>query len=215
MQRFLVVDDHRLFLEGMRHLLGQLDGDIELDLAVSVAHALQHLDGGKKYDLLLLDIELPGMNGFKLIQSLRKRNIVLPIIVVSSTTEISTVRRCMELGALGFIHKNTSSSEMVAAIEKVLAGEISLPEPFASELALVEQANEKSVLAPAKLQEVGERQFEVLQLIDQGLSNKQISSVLAISEATVKYHIGILFKHFCVRNRTACLAKARDSGLLA
>jgi len=214
MKRFLVVDDHRLFLEGMRHLLQKLGDEIELDLSVSVASALLRFDQGHQYDLLLLDLELPEMDGFMLIESLHQRNIIVPMIVISSTTDISVIRRCMALGVSGFINKNAFADDMIFAIKRVLAGEISLPQNYLDELDTVALVDKQKALAPAAIQPVGVRQREVLSLINRGMSNKQIANVLSISEATVKYHIGILFKHLEVRNRTACLAKARQQGML-
>lgn len=214
MQKFLVVDDHRLFLEGMRHLLKKVGDDIALELSTSVADALLRIDQGARYDLLLLDIELPEMDGFAMIESLNQRSIVVPIIVISSTTDVSVVRRCLTLGASGFINKNSSIDDMVTAIKRVLAGEIALPQNYLDQLEVIGSNDKQKIIVPAAVQTIGERQREVLSLIDRGMSNKQIANILSISEATVKYHIGILFKYLEVRNRTACLAKAREEGLI-
>lgn len=214
MQKFLVVDDHRLFLEGMRHLLAQLGDAVSLDLSASVSDALLKIDQGNHYELLLLDIQMPEMDGFSLIESLNQRNIVVPIILVSSTTDFSKIRRGIELGASGFINKNASVDEMLESIKTVLAGGISLPEDFSDDLEVMARHDDKRVLAPTTNTKLGDRQREVLHLIDTGLSNKQIANVLSVSKATVKYHIRILFRYFEVRNRTACLAKAREQGII-
>lgn len=215
MQRFLVVDDHRLFLEGMRHLLSALGDDVCVDLTNSVESALAKIDQGQRYDLLLADISLPEMDGYTFIQSLNERGVVLPIVVVSSSSDIADIRRCLKLGASGYIHKNASSHEMLSAVKQVLAGEIALPEELYSQLDIVERQNTSDqVLMPTDNPEIGDRQLEVLKLMNEGLSNKQIAVVLAISEATVKYHIGILFKHLGVKNRTSCLHKAREQKLI-
>ena len=105
---------------------------------------------------------------------------------------------------------------MLDGIQKVLSGEIVLPQNLGSHLDLaLRPDSDELALVPADNRDIGKRQIEVLQLIDQGMSNKQIGKVLAISEATVKYHIGILFKHLGVRNRTSCLIKAREKNILA
>jgi DNA-binding NarL/FixJ family response regulator len=215
MQRFLIVDDHRLFLEGMQHLLAKLGKDISIDTTDTVAGALHRFDQDIHYDLLLLDISLPEMGGLVLIQSLNQRGIILPIIIVSSSSDIGEIRQCLTLGASGFIHKNASSSEMLEAIKRVLAGEIALPDSLSSQLDLaIRPDNNQHVMVPAEHKEIGQRQIEVLKLIDEGLSNKQIAKVLAISEATVKYHVSVLFKQLDARNRTSCLIKAREHKLL-
>ena len=215
MRRFLVVDDHRLFLEGMQHMLQKLGEDVRIETADTVAGALNKFDNHHQYDLLLLDISLPEMSGLNLIQSLNQRGIILPIIIVSSSSDVAEIRRCLELGASGFIHKNASSAEMLNAVKQVLAGEIVLPESLSSQLDLaLRPDSSERILVPGEQQEIGERQIEVLKLIDEGMSNKQIAKVLAISEATVKYHVGILFKQLGARNRTSCLIKARERNFL-
>jgi len=215
MQRFLVVDDHRLFLEGMRHLLSALGDDVSVELTNSVESALAKIDKGNSYDLILVDISLPEMDGYALIQSLNERNLILPIIVVSSTSDIADIRRCLTMGASGFIHKNASSEEMLTAVKQVLEGGIALPENLHAQLDVVARPQkDDQILAPTETPEIGDRQLDVLKLMDEGLSNKQIAKVLAISEATVKYHIGILFRCLGVKNRTSCLHKARERKLI-
>lgn len=215
MQRILLVDDHRLFLEGMQHMLGRLGEGVHIETTDTVAGALNKFDDNVKYDLLLLDISLPEMSGFCLMQSLSQRGIILPIVIVSSASDLVDIRRCFELGASGFIQKNASSAEMLSSIQRVLAGEVVLPENLSSQLELALRPDKSEpMLMPGINQEIGSRQIDVLKLIDQGMSNKQIAKVLAISEATVKYHIGILFKQLGARNRTSCLVKAREKNLL-
>ncbi len=215
MKKFLVVDDHNLFLEGMCFMLNELEGHVQVDTASSVERAITLLEQKDDYDLLLADISLPEMDGFSLLQSLNQRAIVLPIMMVSSTSDIGDIRRCLELGASGFIHKNAAISEMLDAVIRVLAGNIVLPENISSQLDMLLRPNTKElIIVPVEHKEIGERQIEVLNLMDSGMSNKQIAKVLAISEATVKYHIGILFKQLGAKNRTSCLLKAREKRIL-
>ncbi len=215
MQRILLVDDHRLFLEGMQHLLMRLGEDVNVETTDTVGGALNKFVEGERYDLLLLDISLPEMSGFSLMQSLSQRGIILPMVIVSSTSDLVDIRRCFELGASGFIQKNASSTEMLSSVRRVLAGEVVLPENLSSQLELALRPDkDEPMLMPSVNQEIGSRQIEVLKLIDQGMSNKQIAKILAISEATVKYHIGVLFKQLGVRNRTSCLVKAREKNIL-
>lgn len=214
MSRFLVVDDHRLFLEGMRHLLQNIADGITVDLSATVADALQRIDQGINYDLMLLDLQLPEMDGFTLLKSLKARSVLIPTIIVSSSTDASVIRECLAAGASGFINKNASAEEMAKAIKQVLAGEVALPEAYLSQLELITRDGTKQTLVPPEQPMIGERQLEVLKLIDKGLSNNQIATVMSISKATVKYHISILFRSLEARNRTTCLARAREQGLL-
>ena len=206
----LVVDDHRLFLEGMRHLLLGLGDDIELDLVDSVVKAIDKIDHGNNYQLLVMDIALPQVDGFSFLKSLNERKILIPTIVISASSNISDINRVMKLGALGFINKNTSSEEMLAAVRMVLKGEIYLSDDVWPKMKLYPSAlKDQHTLEDESNEGVGERQFEVLQLVVDGLSNKQIATVLNIGESTVKYHVTILFKHFEVSSRTSLIKQAQ------
>lgn len=213
MRRLLIIDDHRLFMEGMRHLLQKL-GNVEVDMTDNVRAALRKFDNNERYDLVLLDISIPGIDGFALLKSLSKRDIIAPVIMVSASFDIGDIRKSIELGALGFIHKNSTGSDMLKSIKKALDGETVIPPEFHDQLALIgERKNSKRQLVPEG-QKLGERQLEVLKLMADGLSNREIATVLAITEATVKYHITIIFKELNVKSRTACLKAARLQSLV-
>lgn len=208
--KILVVDDHQLFLEGMRHLLLVLGPEVEVDLVESVEKAIQKIDQGNIYQLLIMDIELPQVDGFSFLTSLNERKVLIPSVVISASSSINDIHRVMKLGALGFIHKNTSSEAMLAAVRKVLNGEIYLPDEIWPKMKLYPAALSNNQYEQSMHHEgIGERQVEVLKLVADGLSNKQISSVLNIAESTVKYHVGILFKHFEVASRTALIRKSQ------
>jgi len=206
----LVVDDHRLFLEGMRHLLLGLGDGVEIDLVDSVVMAIDKIDHGNQYQLLMMDIALPQIDGFSLLTSLNERKFLIPTIVISASSNISDINRVMKLGALGFINKSTSSEEMLAAVRKVLKGEIYLPDDVWPKMKLYPSASKYQHSAEGESSEgVGKRQLEVLRLVVDGLANKQIAAVLNIGESTVKYHVTILFKHFEVSSRTSLIKQAQ------
>lgn len=210
--RILVVDDHQLFLEGMRHLLLDLGPDVELDLVESVEKAIDKIDQGNHYQLLIMDIALPQVDGFSLLKSLNERKILIPTMVISASSSMADIHRVIQLGALGFIHKNTSSEEMLLAVRKVLGGEIYLSDDIWPKMKLYPSALQHTPQDQSTEREgIGERQWEVLQLVKDGLSNKQIARVLNIGESTVKYHVGVLFKHFSVVSRTALIKEVQQS----
>ena len=209
--KILVVDDHRLFLEGMRHLLLGLGSGVELDLVENVEKAINKIEQANNYQLLIMDIALPQVDGFSFLKSLNERKVFIPTVVISATSSISDIHRVMKLGALGFIHKNTSSEEMLAAVRKVLGGEIYLPDDVWPKMKLYPTAlNIEKSNNDKETEGVGERQIEVLKLVKDGLSNKNIASVLNISESTVKYHVSILFNHYAVTSRTALIKNSQE-----
>lgn len=213
---FLLVDDHHLFLEGMRHMLERMDNEVHIDTTDSVQGALTKLQTGSHYDLILLDLSLPEVDGFSLLKSLQTHSIVIPVIAVSSASDVSQIRKCLQYGASGFINKIATSDEMMQAIQTVLSGNIALPENLGSNLDIALRPRKKNKVTQLNNErDIGARQIEVLELMNDGLSNKKIAETLDISEATVKYHVQILFKHFNVKNRISCLLKASEHNLLS
>lgn len=217
MRKILVVDDHRLFLDGMCHLLRQLGSDVEIFEAASAQEAIDRIDRGERFTLTLVDLAMPGIDGLSFLQSLRERKIFSPVVVVSGSEDRGSVKRAFQNGAMGFIPKNTSADEMLAGLKKVLCGEAFVPRNLGIEVSdiLREKFPEDSAHPESAIDGLGQRQYQVLELMNQGLPNKKIASVLHISEATVKYHIGILFRALNVRSRTACIIAGQKSGLLS
>lgn len=219
MRTILIVDDHRLFLDGMCQLLKHLGDDIEVCQCDDVQAAIDRIDRGERFTLVLVDLAMPGLDGFVFLQSLRERRITCPVVVVSASVDAGNIRRALHSGALGFIPKNSSSDDMLAGLRKVLGGEIYLPDELwhqISDRALNEADSSHSSGPGLSLHEgIGERQLEVLELMKQGLANKKIATVLNVSEGTIRYHIGILFRALGVSNRTACIHEAQQRRIIS
>lgn len=211
-KRILILDDHRLFLEGLRHLLSDLEEHVELELVTDAKTAIARISQRQAYVLLIVDLSMPDMDGFSFLQSVLKRKMSTPILVLSSTQSIADVKRAMSLGALGFVRKTASSDEMLLAVRQVLLGNIYLPDDLWNLIDVYPAFLSGTALQATESidSNIGARQLEVLKLIVDGLSNKNIAAVLDIREPTVKYHVSILFKHFGVKSRTALIMKTRD-----
>lgn len=216
MKRILIVDDHRLFLEGMRYLLRAVGDDVEVIESESVQDAVDRIDRGERFALALVDLAMPGLDGFAFLRSLRERRTSCPVMVVSASADTETIRRALQGGALGFVPKYASSEEMLAGVRTVLEGGIFLPDELWPRIT-DKPLGGRAVTAESTCGDspVGERQMEVLELIAQGLGNRQIATILRISEATVKYHVGVLFRAFGVNSRTACVREAQRRQLIA
>lgn len=215
MRKILIVDDHRLFLDGMSQLLKRLGDDIEVCECDDVQSAIKRIDCGEYFTLALVDLAMPGLDGFAFLRSLKERRIVCPVVVVSACVDPADIRRALSLGALGFIPKNSNSDDMLTGLRKVLGGDVYLPGELwhlISDRSLPEVDDNPSFQL-LSIKGIGKRQLQVLELMKQGLANKTIASVLDVSEATVKYHIGILFRALDVNSRTACVHKAQQQGI--
>ena len=209
-RKILIIDDHLLFGDGLKLLLQQL-GDFDVRVENNVQALLEDIQSLKQYSLLIVDLHIPGMDGFALLRALKKQKIELDVVVVSGTENQSEIEYAIALGVKGYIPKDSSTDEMLAGIDKVLKGARYLPAKWESQINWLEQDTAEDKPNVGK---IGPRQIEVLGMMRDGLRNKQIGLVLGISESAVKSHVEILFKELHVENRTACVLAGIKQGLI-
>ncbi|PXX92392.1 DNA-binding response regulator [Marinobacter vulgaris] len=205
--KLLIVDDHKLFTDGMRHLLGHLGGANTIEDCTRAKDAILRLEKDD-FDLVLIDLAMPGMDGLAILQRLWEMGSVTPVVVVSAEEDISRIDNALALGALGYIPKEQSAVEMLDALHQVLSGEIYIPVKIRERLRgfHARRHPEEGTLT--------KRQSDVLELVAKGYSNKQIACALFLAEHTVKVHIACIIKALSASNRTECVHKARSLGLL-
>jgi len=213
----LVADDHQLFLDGIRHILKKLDDVVDITEATHAEQAINILESGQSFDLILVDLSMPGMDGMSILQRMNERKVLLPLVVVSAEEDGRKIKSALDSGALGFIPKTHSSQQMLAALHAILDGEIYIPENIEKQINLLETRRPPAEAGSnTALQSSGitKRQFEVLQLLAKGYSNKQIATSLFLTEHTVKAHISALFAALCANNRTECVQNAIQQKIL-
>lgn len=204
--KIILADDHALFRGGFSLLLKQLEMGVVLE-AVDLAEALELAAYHPDADLMLLDLNMPGMNGAAGIRRVTEAHPQLPVIVLSASESKESVRGAIAAGALGFIPKSASSAVMQSAIQLVLSGGVYLP----AQLILTDAAADAGCNEAAC--KLTDRQREVLRMLAAGMSNKQICRELDLSEGTVKVHIAAVFRALDVGNRTEAANAARRLGL--
>ncbi len=195
MPKILVVDDHALVREGLMQTLHQLEGEVVCVGAEDADAALQALQT-QDYDLLLLDLMLPGINGMAFLGVLRKRFPELPVVILSALDDPDTVARAMRSGAAGFVPKYSSSEDLLSALRQVLAGAVFLPQ------GLQDNQGGRSL---AERYGITAGQMRVLELLGQGKTNREIADLLGLTEGTVKIHVSAIFKALKVSNRGQAL----------
>ena len=206
MLKLLVVEDHALVREGLVRLLAQVEGETAVLEAPDFETALTVLDNAGDVDLVLLDLALPGIDGFAGLDILRRRYPAMPVAVVSAFDDTTTITRVLNLGASGFIPKAFSGEALLSAVREVLAGNIFRPSGQNGA-----RLDDATPVPPAKVSvrpdEVGltDRQAQVLCLMVRGLSNRDIADQLNLSEGTVKIHATAVFKALGVGSRTQAL----------
>ena len=211
MLKILVVEDHALVREGLVRLLGQIEPGAQVLDSADFESALNTLENEGEVDLVLLDLALPGIDGFAGLDILRRRYPAMPVAVVSAFDDTPTITRVMNLGASGFIPKAFSGEALLSAVRDVLAGNIFRPSGQQSS-----QLDDMTPVPPSKIgvrpDEVGltDRQGQVLGLMVRGMSNRDIAEQLGLSEGTVKIHATAVFMAFGVNSGTqAVVAVAR------
>lgn len=195
----IVADDHPLFREALIHAIRNCVDEaniVEADSLESLQQAVEENDGA---DLLLLDLNMPGVSGFSALAYIRSTHETLPTVIVSATEDPTIIRRAMQHGASGFIPKSSPITEIEAAIAAVLQGELWLPPGtvLRDQYLGGEEAN-----VAAALSALTPHQFRVLLMLSEGLMNKQIAYQLGVSEATVKAHVTAILRKLKVSNRT-------------
>ena len=195
----LIADDHPLFRSALQQALTLgLGPDVRLVEAASIAELEARLTEKGDWDLVLLDLNMPGAYGFSGLVLLRGQYPQVPVVMISAQEEAAVVSRAREFGASGFIPKSSPLATIQEAVRQVLDGDIWWPaQTFESASVSVEARAASEGLASLTPQ-----QFRVLTMVCEGLLNKQIAFELNVSEATIKAHVTAIFRKLGVRTRT-------------
>lgn len=208
--KILLVDDHPMFIEGMRSILQRLDDAIEVQISGSCEEALELVGKNDDIDLLLLDLILPGMSGLDGIQQLRHKLPATSIVLLSASEDRNQVLRAIEMGAKGYILKSSTPDIIINALQLVLSGGIYLPTTL---LDTINSSQEKTRNAGGHTLTL--RQTEVLRLLAKALSNKEIADQLHMAENTVRVHVSAILRFLEVSNRTEAGLMASRIGLFS
>jgi DNA-binding NarL/FixJ family response regulator len=204
--RLVIADDHPLFRDALRLAVSQTIADSDIAEADSFDTLCAKLRAMPDADLVLLDLNMPGMHGFSGLLYLRAEFAAVPVVVVSANEEPRVVRWAFDLGAVGYIPKSTAASEIRRALGALLAGEVWWPAALDPRGAT---SADDSALAPL-LNSLTPQQSRVLMLLSEGLQNKQIAHGMQVTEATVKAHVSAILQKLGVDNRTQAVILARQ-----
>jgi DNA-binding NarL/FixJ family response regulator len=198
MPTVLVADDHPLFREALRNAVARALPTATIHEAESVDALYALIERESDADLLLLDLNMPGAHGFSALVHLRAHYPQLPVMVVSAREEPAVMRRALDHGAVGFLPKSADAGTLGEAIDAVLAGDRWAP---ASALKAPAAGAEEHDAAQ-RVRDLTPQQFRVLQMLGDGLLNKQIAYELSVSEATIKAHMTAILRKLGASNRT-------------
>lgn len=204
---FLIVDDHPLFIEALQRAIKSAMPQATTVEASSIETAKAELQGKTRFDLVLLDLSMPGTRGFDGLLELRGLYPKMPIVVVSALEDPRIIQEVMSYGAAGFIAKSVSREDLAGALKLAMEGSVVLPKGYTPG-DRVKTAAAKNDLAH-RLQTLTPKQLSVLKMLRQGLLNKQIAHELKIEETTVKAHVSEILRKLNVASRTQAVIEAQ------
>lgn len=204
--RFLLIDDHPLFRDALRSTVNTLFPGATTDDAHSLDDALKVLDADDPFDLALLDLNLPGVQGFDGLLRLRKTHPRLPILVVSGLEDNPTIRKSLQCGAAGFVPKSVGRDQLSLAIDQVISGSVYTPPDYEPDA--VSPAVESEDELMVRLASLTPQQLRVLVMLREGMLNKQIAHELGVGSTTVKAHVSEVLRKLKVHSRTQAVIEA-------
>jgi DNA-binding NarL/FixJ family response regulator len=213
MYRILIADDHPLFREAITNVIQSGFPGSETIETEDLETALQLATEDDELDLVLLDLNMPGMHGLNGLISLRNEAPTTPVVIVSAEDDKQVVLQAITCGAVGFISKSSPRPQMTEALQQILNGNVYLPSDIirseSSDNRRQRRLNDPQI-PPELLNSLTRRQLLVLERMAQGESNKQIAYNLNIAETTVKGHVSAILRKLGVHNRVQAILSASD-----
>ncbi|MFE8034439.1 LuxR C-terminal-related transcriptional regulator [Thiohalocapsa marina] len=205
-----MADDHALLRLGLIDALTQMDPQLQAHEAADATQVLEQLAAVPDADLILLDLFMPGANGFELLSQVCERS-PAPVVVLSASELVADMRSALDCGAAGYIPKSTPRELLLSALQLVLAGGTYAP-PALVQAGKQPGASGNATTPTADPAALTSRQQQILRMIGRGYSNKQIATELHLAENTVKVHVTNILRQLGVGNRTEAVTLARERG---
>jgi len=202
--KILIADDHELVRDTLAAFL-EKEADIEVTSVPDLESACGAINAGTRFDLVLLDYAMPGMNGLEGLAKVIDLSIGRPVAMMSGTAPKAIAQDALNMGAIGFLPKTMGAKSLVNAVRFMAAGETFVPVKFMTE----EVAEEVSPLAKG----LSARELDVLGGLCRGLANKEIARELDLQEVTIKLHVKTLSRKLDAKNRTHAAMIAKEAGL--
>jgi len=210
--KIVICDDHQLLVQGLKSLLKDNE-EVEVIATVNNGQELLEVVKTKKPDVVLLDIDMPVMDGLEALKKLKQFNSQIKVISLTIHSEKTVIQKMIDNGASGYLLKNVSKSEMLEAIRKVNAGKIYICDLATNSLLDKGKLETKTASLDNITEELTKREIEILKLIAEGYSNTEIGQMLFISPRTVDTHRTNIMRKLNVKNIAGLIKYALQSGL--
>lgn len=202
MASILIIEDHPMFREAVQNAVHSVLPAAAICEASTIKEVLEDFSGNETFDLILLDLMLPGITGFDGFLLIRSKFPQSPVLIFSGLTDVKIAAEAIRMGAAGFVPKSASKAVLAEAAQEVYSGNTYIPKDMQREVRalLAEEKLAKDI--SLRVAELTPSQIRVLQLLRQGLLNKQIAHELKVGETTVKAHVSEILKKLNVVSRT-------------
>ncbi len=207
-RKTLIVDDHPLFCDALSMTLRMVLGVETVTTVPDLAHAILQLETEAAPDVILLDLNLPDVSGLDGLIQLKLSAQDIPVVVVSSLSDVRIVRAAIRAGAAGFVPKHSTRDTFQAAFTAIAEGDLYLPDGITLGPDSKSDASPREE-AMERMAQLTRQQMRILQLVCAGMLNKQIAYELSIAEATVKTHITAIMRKLGVQSRTQAVLIAQ------
>jgi len=221
----LLVDDHALIRDGLALIVKKLGDNVEVIHAYDASSAEKAATDHPDLDLVLLDYHIPGNIKFETLARIKDLLPATPVAIISAEEDTEIIREGLLIGASGFLTKNSNSEVILNAINFILSGGLYIPPAILKKSPILSgapqhhsqssvEASPPEQLNPSLLRKLTDRQKEVLHLMDQGLSNKEIAKHFKLSPSTIKVHVAAILRECHAENRTQAVSIARQEKLI-
>lgn len=207
----VLIDDHALFREGLEGLLRRRG--VEVTSFSNGAEGIESVSS-ECPDVVMVDLRMPELDGIQTLRTLRKNHAELPILILTTSDETSDLTECLQYQANGYLLKDMAPDELVAAMKKVISGEVVVAPQLAGKLASIIQQKTRRHENPESIFDcLSPREMEILRHLTEGQSNKRIALDLGISDGTVKLHVKSILKKLGLHSRVEAAVLAVREGL--
>ena len=207
--KILITDDHPIVRQGLKQLLKETFESTIVDEAGNGTEALDKIKM-EKYDIVLLDVAMPGMNGLEVLKEIQKFNKTLPVLIISIYPEDQYALRCLKAGASGYLTKDTASDELTLAVERILSGKKYVSPNLADKLA--RHLNDGAPKLPHEL--LSDREDQVMRYIASGKTATEIAEELSLSVKTINTYRNRILKKMQIKNSAELIRYAVQNQLL-
>lgn len=210
--RLLLIDDHKMFIDGLLVSLKTLPNIQFVTVQNSARSALDHLEEGHIYHMIMLDLNMPDLDGFQFMDTLIDRGFHFPVVILSGSENPKDFIRLRDYGIAGYISKSSDINDLNTSLQAIANGQTVIPKKYAAYFSA--NYKEDETIEKAKELKLSRRKLEIITCIADGMTNKQIAEKLFVAKSTIDHHIKEIFRRLNVNSRVECINKAKSTKLL-